>query len=60
MMEHKDVILRANLEEKLFDSIETIADSERTKSEMDIKLMEGVFKKRIDKTKTALERLKSR
>ena len=50
-MSHKDVVLRMHVEEKMLKSIEVVADADRPKTEVDIKLMQGVFYKRLEKEK---------
>jgi len=49
LMEHKDQILRTHILEKMLKAVEIIADADRPKSEVDLKLMQGVFYKRLEK-----------
>jgi len=48
-MEHKDMVLKNHIIEKMIKSIEIMADIERPKTELDLKLMQGIFYKRLEK-----------
>lgn len=48
-MDHKDVVLKNHIIEKMIASIEVIADADRPKTETDLRLMQGVFYKRLEK-----------